>query len=63
MKLPDATWERLRRIADERMVGHGLILAKAIDYYLDILEKQDPLQAPPSGDPGPIIGGGPVEVT
>lgn len=47
VKLPDATWDRLRKVADERMVGHGLILAKAIDHYLDLLEKQDPLQAPP----------------
>lgn len=37
VRIPTAQAERLRAVADERMVGIGLVVARAVAEYLDRL--------------------------
>ena len=43
VRIPNHLHARLTRLADDRMVGQGKIVIRAVEEYLDKLEKIDPL--------------------
>jgi hypothetical protein len=51
VRIPAAQHERLRAIADERMVGVGLIVTRAIDVFLADLPSVNATLAPTNATP------------